>query len=117
MPRVTGSTKDDGPYWNSSYTYTTSADMTTAAAVTASPTSGQKLCITDIFLSSDTQILYSFVQESDSVVLAAVRLPADGTVQLTPRTTFRLPTKDKKLLGKASAAGNVYVTAFYYSEP
>ena len=116
MARITGETQDNGPYWVSSYTYTTSADMTTAADITAAPTSGEKLVITDIILSSDTAMLFQFLEETSGTAIGAVRLPANGTVQLTPRSTWKLPTKNKKLQGDASAAGNVYITVFYYSE-
>ena len=114
--QVNGKTRDAGPDWISSYTYTTSADMQTAADLTAAPTSGEYLVITDIILSSDTQMLFEFEEETSSTVIGAVRLPADGTVQLTPRGTWKLPVADKKLQGDASAAGNVYVTIFYHSE-
>ncbi len=116
MPRITGESKDNGPYWVSSYTYTTSADMQTAADITAAPTSGQKLVITDIILSSDTQMLFQFLEETSGTAIGAVRLPADGTVQLTPRSAWKLPVADKKLQGDAGASGNVYVSVFYYSE-
>ena len=109
-------TMDAGPSWTSAYTYTTSADMSTQANITAAPTSGEKLVITDIFVSSDTQMLFSFLEETSSTVIGAVRLPADGTIQFTPRTNWKLPVADKKLQGKASTSGNVYVTVFYFSE-
>ena len=107
---------DAGPAWASSYTYTTSADMTTAADLTAAPTGGQKLVITDIILSSDTAILFEFKEETSGTVVGATRIPADGAVQFTPRGKWKLATADKKLQGEASAAANVYVTVFYYSE-
>ena len=116
MAKDYGRSKDDGPEWGSSYTYTTSADMQTAADLTAAPTTGKHLCITDIILSSDTAMLFEFEEETSSTVIGAVRLPANGTVQLTPRSTWKLPVADKKLQGDASAAGNVYVTVFYHSE-
>ena len=111
-----GGTTDEGPGWTSAYTYTTSADMSSAADITAAPTGSQKLVITDIILSSDTQMLFVFKEETSGNTIGAVRLPADGTVQLTPRTAWKLPTADRKLQGDASAAGNVYVTVFYHSE-
>ena len=63
-----GGTTDDGPKWTSAYTYTTSADMSTAADITAAPTSGAKLVITDIILSSDTQMLFEFKEETSGTV-------------------------------------------------
>ena len=107
--------KDAGPHWASLFTYTTSVNMTGAADLTDAPESGENLVITDIILSTDTQMLFEFVEETSGTVIGAVRLPLDGSVQLTPRTKWELPTIDKKLQGKASAAGNVYITIFYYS--
>jgi hypothetical protein len=111
-----GSTKDNGPAWTSVYTYTTSADMTTAAAMTAAPTGGQKIVVTDILVSSDTTMLFEFEEETSATVVGAVRLSANSPVQITPRSGWKLPTADKKLFGDAGAAGNVYVTVWYYSE-
>jgi hypothetical protein len=109
-------TSDAGPAWTTSYTYTTSADMTSAADLTAAPTGGQKLVITDIVVSSDTAILFSFKEETSGTVIGAIRIAADGVAQITPRGKWKLATADKKLQGLASAAANVYVTVFYYSE-
>ena len=111
-----GGTKDDGPQWTSVYTYTTSADMTTPADLTVAPTGGQKLVITDIIISSDTQMLFVFLEETSATVIGAVRLAEDATIQITPRSKWKLPVADKKLQGDASIAGNVYLTIFYYSE-
>ena len=82
----------------------------------AAPTGGQKLVITDIIIGTDTAMVFEFKIETAGTVLSAVRLAADSTVQITPRGTWKLPTADKKLQGDAGAAGNVYVTVFYYSE-
>lgn len=109
-------TSDAGPAWTSVFTYTASADMTTAADLTAAPTGGQKLVITDIILSSDTAMLFEFKEETSGTVIGATRIPEDGVVQFTPRGKWKLPVADKKLQGEASVAGNVYVTVFYYSE-
>lgn len=111
-----GGTKDNGPQWTSVYTYTTSADMSTAANITAAPTGGQKLVITDILLSADTAMLMEFKEETSGTVIGAVRIPADGIVQITPRSKWKLPVADKKLQGDSDASGNVYITVFYYSE-
>ena len=111
-----GGTKDDGPQWTSVFTYTTSADMTTPADLTTTPTGGQKLVITDILISSDTQMLFVFQEETSGTIIGAIRLAADATIQITPRSGWKLPVADKKLQGDASTAGNVYITVFYYSE-
>src|SRR3972149_730238 len=113
---IIGATKDAGPNWTSVMTYTTSADMQTAAALTAAPTAGQKIVITDILISSDTIMLFEFEEETSATVFAAVRLAVNSPVQITPRGKWKLNTADKKLFGDAGAAGNVYITVWYYSE-
>lgn len=116
-------TADAGPGWTSSFgvgtpaVAFTSADATTAAAVTAAPTAGQKLVITDIIVSSDTAMFLLFHEESTAGnILWKVFVPANGTAQFTPRGKTKLWTADKKLMVDASAAGNISVTCCYYSE-
>jgi hypothetical protein len=113
---TTQPTSDAGPAWALTRTYTTSADMTTAAALTAAPTAGQKIVAADILISSDTAMLFSVQMETSANVLAAVRLAANGTAHITMRGQLKGDAADKKLYGKASAAGNVYITAVYFSE-
>jgi len=112
---VIGATKDAGSNFPVAYTYTTSADMQTAAALTAAPTSGQKLVIDDILFSTDTALAMSFQEETSNTVVAKVYCAANSVIQFTPRGLLRLPVADKKLFGDASAAGNVAVTVFYHS--
>lgn len=113
-------TSDSGPTWTSvfgvSSAAVTSADMTTAAAVTAAPTSGQKLVIVDIVVSVDTAMNILFEEETSGTDIYKVFLPANGLAQITPRGKVKLATADKKLTAKASVAGNIAVTAIYYSE-
>lgn len=111
-----GATEDAGPSWTVTRTYTTSANMTMAAALTAAPTSGQKIVLDDIIISTDTAMLFEIEMETSANVLAAVRLPANGTVQLTLRDGLKGDAADKKLYGDASVAGNVYITCCYHSE-
>lgn len=113
---VIGDMRDAGPAWTNTVTYTTSADMSTAAALTAAPTNGQKIVITDIIFSSDTAMNFEFEEETSATVFAKVYIPANGTVQLTPRIPIKLATANKKLFGDASAAGNVAITVTYHSE-
>jgi hypothetical protein len=87
-----------------------------AVAVTAAPTSGQKLVMDDILISSDTALKFTFTEETSGTVLAYARCPANATVQLTFRGKRKLATADKKLLCQASAAGNVEILAGYHSE-
>ena len=111
-----GSTTDGGPAQTVTRTYTASADMTTAAAITAAPTAGLKVAAMDLIISTDTAMSFSVQEETSATVFAKVFLPANGTAQLTPRGYLKATVADKKLMGKASVAGNVTITAIYFSE-
>lgn len=117
-----GSTTDGGPGWTSvlgvSGARYTSADRSgSAASVTDAPTSGQKLVITDLIVSVDTAMRVDFKEEtSGTVVLSAYLSANSGPAQLTTRGKFKLATADKKLQVQTSVAGNIAVTAIYYSE-
>ena len=93
-----------------------SADMTTAAAVTHAPTSGEKLVIVDIVASADTAMNLLFEEETSGTDILKVFIPANGVVQITPRGKIKLATANKRLTCKASVSGNVAVTVTYYSE-
>ena len=95
----------------------TSADASTATAVTGAPTSGQKLVIWDIIASTgSTALQLDFEEETSGTVLFTAYLPANGFIQITPRGKVKLATADKKLMVDASAAGAVSVTVIYSSE-
>lgn len=115
-----GGTKDNGPQWTTAFGIAgvvfTSSDATTAAAVTSAPTAGQKLVITDLLMSTDTAMFLLFEEETSGTDLLKIFLPANGTYQFTPRSRLKLATADKKLTVDASVAGNIAITAFYYSE-
>lgn len=113
-------TYDAGPYNVGSFGVTgsafTSANVTGTAAITDVPTTGQKLVITDVLLSTDTAMNILLQEETSAKVIAKIFLPANGTVQWTPRGKIKLPTADKRLMAKASVTGNVGITTNYYSE-
>ena len=116
-----GSVKDNGPAWTTvrgvAGVPVNSADMTTAAAVTAAPTSGQKLVIDDILVSTDTEMSVTFLEEtSGTVIRGPIYLAANSTTQITLRGLTKLPVADKKLMCDASAAGNITVEVGYHSE-
>lgn len=120
---VVGATQDAGPNWTSVHGVAgvpfTSADQHSAAAsVTDAPTSGQKLVVTDLFVSVDTAMTVTFKCETSGVVIAGpFYLPANGTLQLTPRSkAWKLATANKKLQVITSVAGNIMVDAHYFSE-
>lgn len=95
----------------------TSADQSgSVAAVTDAPASGKYLVITDIFVSVDTAMRVDFSVETTGTIHLGLYLPANGSMQITPRFKFKLPTADKKLMVRTSASGNIAVTVGYYSE-
>jgi hypothetical protein len=122
MPKSVRSS-DAGPSWDSSRGLSglpfASADQHGAAAsVTDAPTSGMKLVVTDIIISVDTQMSVTFKEETtDTIVAGPYYLPAYcGAVQVTQRGKFKMPTADKKLQVITSVAGNITVSAYYFSE-
>jgi hypothetical protein len=117
-------TKDAGPMWTSVRGIAgvpfTSADQHSAAAnCTDLPTSTQKLVITDVFISVDTAMNVTFkIETAGTVIIGPIYIPANGTVQLTPRSRgWKLATADKHLQVITSVAGNISVDVHYYSEP
>lgn len=112
---------DNGPGWTQVFGVSgarfTSADATTAAAATDAPTSGQKLVIDDIIFSvGATAMQVDFQIETAATVFMTFYCPANTSYQFTPRGKMKLATADKKLMIKASVAGNVACTVFYHSE-
>lgn len=112
---------DGGPAWTTSRGVSglpvNSADMTTAAAVTDAPTTGQKLVIDDILVSTDTAMSVTFLEEtSGTVIRGPIYLADNSTTQITLRGVTKLPTAGKKLMCDASAAGNITVEVGYHSE-
>ena len=111
-----GGAKDDGPQWVVTRTYTPSADMQTAVALTAVPSSGQKIVIDDLIVSVAAAMEFSIQMETSGNVLASVFLPANGTALVTTRDGLKGDAVDRRIFGKASAGGNVRVTVCYHSE-
>jgi hypothetical protein len=114
---------DVGPGWTSAHgiasvPFTSSDQHSAAASVTSAPTSTLKLVITDIMVSVDTAMSVTFREEtSNTVITGPYYLPANGSMQLTPRGKgWKLPVADKKLQVITSAAGNIMVDAHYMSE-
>jgi len=108
--------KDAGPAQTLTRTYTASANMSTAAAITPAPASGEKIVAMDILVSTDTEMNFSVQMETSANVLAKVFLSANGSAQITLRGMIKADAVDKKLFGKASVSGNVAITAITFSE-
>jgi hypothetical protein len=113
--RLWSRAQDDGPSWTPVQTTTNSADMSTAAAISAAPTAGQKVIADDVIIFSDTAMTFTLQEETTETVLAKVYLAANGSAQITLRNGLKVPTADKKLFGKASVAGNVSILVSQHS--
>lgn len=107
---------DMGAGWTSVYTNTVSADLSSTTIVTAAPTAGQKLIITDIVLSADTDMNVIFAEETSGTVMYKAFIKSGVPFQISPRSKMKLATVNKKLTGKASVSGNISITVSYYSE-
>lgn len=113
---VIGATKDAGPYQTVTRTFTASSNMTSAAALTVAPATGQKIVLMDVLISTDTNMLFDLEMETSGNILAAFYLPSGSFIQPTLRGYLKGDTADKKIYGKANVAGNVKVTTVYFSE-
>jgi hypothetical protein len=91
--------------------------MSTAAAISAAPTAGQKVVADDIIIFSDTAMSFTIQEETSETVFAKVFLAANGSAQITLRDGLKTAVADKKFFGKASTSGNVTVTLCSHSEP
>ena len=87
-----------------------------AAAVTLQPGTGERLVVTDLLVSVDTDMVVTFTDES-SAVQAKLYLAANSTVNALLRCQMRLLRKNSALQVQTSASGNISVLAGYYFEP
>lgn len=111
-----GATMDAGPAWTPAYLHTASADGSSGADATAAPTSGQKIVIDDIIVSTGAALTVTFEEETSGTDVLILYMAANGIAQVTPRGKIKLPVADKKLRVKTSGAGAVAVTICYHSE-
>lgn len=102
---------DTGPAWvargtnfqgvsNAAVAFTS----TTEADVSPSPTSGLKIMIDDILVTSDVAAKVDIKEETSGTILFSIQFAGAGSVQITPRNGIKLPTADKKVRAKWSAA-------------
>lgn len=111
-----GAVKDAGPAEAGTHTLTVSADMTTTAAISPAPASGQKLVLREIQISVDTAMNVILEEETTATDFYKFFLPENGSISLVFRYPKKLPTADKKWFAKASATGNIAITAVTTSE-
>lgn len=97
-------------------TYTASADMTTAAAITPAPATGETIVGYAIVVSTDTEMSYTVQMETTGNILAKLFVAANSTTTIAIPGGLKGDVANKKLFGKASVAGNVAVTVLHYSE-
>jgi hypothetical protein len=100
-----------GPTWTPVRTYTTSTDISTAAAITAAPTSGKAIYLDELIVSVGTSIQ----METSANVLASVFLLANTAYKFNFPNGLLGDAINKKLFGKASVSGQVRVWANYHS--
>lgn len=108
-------TTDNGPTWTQSYLHTASADASGGVDLTAAPTSGQKIVVDDIIVSTDTAMWVLFEEETSGTDIIKLYLAANSGAQISPRK-LKLATADKKLRLDTEKAGNIAVTVLYHSE-
>ena len=112
-----GATKDNGPETAGTFTYTTSADMTTAASIGPAPTGSQKSVLLQAVISTDTAMQFTIQMETTAgAERQSWYLPASGSVIFVPRHPVKLGTADKRWQGLASVAGNVAISTVTTSE-
>jgi hypothetical protein len=94
-----------------------SADFATAAiSVTGAPSAGAKIVVTDIIITSDIDVKIQFIEQFSLTVFETLNIKAGTSQQFTPLGKFKLVTGDAQLLAKASAAGFISITVYYYFE-
>lgn len=112
-----GAAMDAGPSVAGTPTYTTSADMSTAADIGPAPTGGQKSVLLQAVISSAVALEFTLQMETTpGAERVSFFLPANGIVIFVPRYPIKLGTADKKWQGKASIAGNVRIHTTVRSE-
>lgn len=112
-----GAVTDAGPSIEGTSTYTTSANMTTAADIGPVPTSGQKSILLQACISVDTAMSITLQMETTpGSERVKFFLPANGSIIFIPRYPKKLGTADKKWQAIASASGNVAISTTTRSE-
>jgi hypothetical protein len=111
-----GAVKDAGPNTRGASAYTTSSDMSTAAAIGPAPTAGQYSVLKEIDISAAVALEFSIQEETSATVFRSFFLPANGTLHIVFRDELKLAVADKRWFGKASIAGNVRIGTVTKSE-
>lgn len=114
-----GGTTDAGFATTTAHKRVNSANATAGIDITDAPTSGQKRVLVDLVISTDTAMNVVIEEETSGTDFhGPYYLPANGSMQITTRATpmSKLATADKKYRAIASAAGNLTIETWSYSE-
>lgn len=116
---------DGGPGWNTgvgSDAYPRqvieSADASAGVVITVDPEPTETISVTDLIISVDTAMTVTIRDNSSPTPLKLFKffMPANGTIQITPRGWLQVTT-GKKLSVITSASGNIAITSFYKVTP
>lgn len=95
----------------------TSADQSGGvASITDAPTTGKKIVVTDLIISTAAAMRVDFKEETSGTVKFSVYMAANDTKTIQTNGKLKLDTVDKKLQIQTSAAGNISITPLWYSE-
>ncbi|HEX8183293.1 MAG TPA: hypothetical protein VF747_01040 [Blastocatellia bacterium] len=112
-----GGVKWNGVHWAASPISLESADLSSIGDLTQAPTSGQKIVIDELWVSTITAMTLTITEETTLTVLKTFYLPANSEPFLfKPLVGLKLATADKKARIQASAAGSISIYASYHSE-
>lgn len=110
------STKDAGPSQTITRMFTAHTGGGTNFDLTGLPVVGEYILLLDLLISVDTACLVQVQMEATGNVLAGFYMPAQSTLQITPRGYIKADQVDRKLLINLSVASDVQATAIYTSE-
>lgn len=85
--------------------------------ITSAPATGQKTVIDDIIICSDTAMRSRIYEETSSVTMMYVRVPAGVSVQITPRGKLKFGSANTRVGVVPGASGVVDYCIFWHSEP
>jgi hypothetical protein len=109
---------DAGPEWATLHKIVNSADMSAPTPVCDTPGGGLCFVLVDLVISTDTPLSVTLTEETSGTVLGGpYYLPANSTMQLTPRSEgAKTAVATKRVMAQANRAGHVTVETFGYTE-
>lgn len=107
---------DAGPKQRITQKYSFAEDGSTPFNITNTIPTRKKAVITDLIISVDTACHVTVQMETSENVLAGFHMPANGTVQITPRGYLKADTPAKKIQVVTDVAAAIDVTCCYFKE-